>query len=162
MTDCYRIFSQTPDAAIDPAAIVRTATRFFEAEIEVLSLRDLRREEPPAEGSELVLRLESARRKLSGNFRVQTRLATAADYDAAREAEIRGSAGGMGLLAARCPTIWQVTPEGESSPGAILNLCALLAAVALGPTLPPDGSTLYGVRGAMERLEALTGRSLSR
>ena len=162
MTDCYRIFSQTPDAAIDPAAIVRTATRFFEAEIEVLSLRDLRKEEPPVEGSELFLRLDSARRKLSGSFRIHTRLATAVDYDAAREAEIRGSAGGMGLLAARCPTIWQVTPEGEVSPGALLNLCGILAAVALGPTLPPDGSTLYGVRGAMERLEALTGRSLLR
>jgi hypothetical protein len=162
MTDCYRIFSQTPDAAIDPAAIVRTATRFFEADIEVLSLRDLRNEDPPSEGSELTLRLDSARRKLSGSFRVHTRLAMAADYDAAREAEVRGSAGGMGLLAARCPTIWQVNPEGEVSPGAILNLCAVLAAVALGPTLPPDGSTLYGVRGAMERLEALTGRSLSR
>ena len=158
----YRIFAQAPGALIDPAAIVRSATRFFEADVNVESYRSLGADDPPADGGELVLRLESARRNLAGTFRVRTRLSQAADYEDARQAEERGRAGGMGLLAARCPSIWEVTPVGEPSPGAALNLCAVLAAVALGPTLPPDCSTLYGVRGAMERLEALTGASLSR
>jgi len=180
----YRIFSQTPEAALDPAAIVRTATRFFEAEIDVQSLQDPAvpstlpdfgrspvsssgselgaSGEPSAFGAELVVTLESARRKLRGAFRIRARAATAADYDAAREAEIRGRAGGMGLLAARCPSVWEVTPEGIVTEGAILNLCAILASVALGPALPPDESTLFGVRGAMERLEAITGATLSR
>jgi hypothetical protein len=68
----------------------------------------------------------------------------------------------MSLLASRCPSVWEVHPEAGASEAACLNLCAILAAVALGPTLPPDASTLFGVRGAMQRLEALTGSSLMR
>ena len=45
---------------------------------------------------------------------------------------------------------------------ALLNLCAILASVALGPVLTPDESALFGVRGAMERVEAVVGRSLRR
>jgi hypothetical protein len=158
----YRIFSQTKDAGIDPAAIVRAATRFFEADVDIQSAHDLRLEAEPSDGTELVLELTSKRRNLSARFRVRSRLALAEDYEAAREAELRGRAGGMGLLAARCPSVWEVHPFPGSSDAACLNLCAILAAVALGPTLPPDGSTLYGVRGAMERLESITGSSLSR
>jgi glycine/D-amino acid oxidase-like deaminating enzyme len=93
---------------------------------------------------------------------VRSRAATPDDHRAARDAEERGRAGGMGLLAARCQSVWEVTPEGDESEAATLNLCAIAAAVALGPTLPPDASTLFGVRGAMERLERLTGASLLR
>jgi hypothetical protein len=56
-------------------------------------------------------------------------------------------------LAARCPAVWIVTPEAEVQGSAELQLSALLASVALGPVLPDDESTLYGVRGAMERAE---------
>jgi hypothetical protein len=153
MSSTFRIFAQAKEAVLDPAAIVRTATRFFEAEVEIESF------EAP---SLLVVRLTSARRALAGTFRIEARCATAEDYDAARAAEERGRAGGMGLLAARCPSIWEIATQGDLSEASMLNLCAVLAAVALGPTLPPDESTLYGVRGAMERLEALTGRSLAR
>ena len=158
----YRIFSQAPEGAVDPAALVRAATRFFEAELDVLALRDRRSEEPPVEGQELRVRLESKRRGFRAEFVIRSRAATADDHQAARDAEERGRAGGMGLLAARCPSLWAVTPEGDESEAATLNLCAIAAAVALGPTLPPDESTLFGVRGAMERLERLTGASLHR
>src|SRR5688572_1513544 len=57
----YRIFSQAPEGAVDPAALVRAATRFFEADLDVLALRDRRSEEPPVEGQELRVRLESKR-----------------------------------------------------------------------------------------------------
>lgn len=158
----YRVFAQAPEAALDPAALVRAATRFFEADLEVLALRDRRADEPPVEGQELRVRLESKRRGFSAAFVIRSRPATADDHQAAREAEERGRAGGMGLLAARCPSLWEITPEDDSNEAAVLNLCAIAATVALGPTLPPDGSTLFGVRGAMERLERLTGASLLR
>ena len=49
----------------------------------------------------------------------------------------------------------RVTIEGvgEESPleAARLTLAGICASVALGPVLPPDGSTLFGVRGAIER-----------
>jgi hypothetical protein len=59
----------------------------------------------------------------------------------------------MALLAARCSVLWIVTPEGTPTGSAELQLSALLASVALGPVMPSDESTLYGVRGAMERAE---------
>jgi len=59
----------------------------------------------------------------------------------------------MSLLAARCPAIWDIEPEAEVTDTAELQLSALLASVALGPVMPSDQSTLYGVRGAMERAE---------
>ena len=37
----YRIFAQAPEAALDPAAIVRAATRFFEADIDLQRAHDL-------------------------------------------------------------------------------------------------------------------------
>ncbi len=158
----YRVFAQAPDAVVDPAALVRAATRFFEADLEVLELRDRRSEEPPVEGQALRVRLESKRRACRAAFLIQSRPASADDYREARDAEERGRAGGMGLLAARCPSVWEVTPVDDDVEAATLNLCAIAATVALGPTLPPDGSTLFGVRGAMERLERLTGASLLR
>ena len=158
----YRVFAQTAEPAVDPAALVRSATRFFEADLEVLELRDRRSDQPPVQGDELRVRLESKRRGFRGDFVIRSRPATADDHQAARDAEERGRAGGMGLLAARCPSLWEITPEGDESQAATLNLCAIAATVALGPTLPPDGSTLFGVRGAMERLERLTGPSLMR
>src|SRR5216683_3152752 len=42
-----------------------------------------------------------------------------------------------------------------SSEAAYLTLAAVCASVALGPVLPPDHSTLFGVRGALERRDKL-------
>ena len=85
---------------------------------------------------------------------LSARPATPLDLERARAAEERGRAGGMSDLAARCPTVWVVTFEGEPPPALGLEFCALLASVALGPILPEDGSTLLGVRSARTRAEA--------
>ncbi len=94
-----------------------------------------------------------------GTFRIEARERTAEDLFAAEAAEARGRAGGMSLLAARCPVIWSIFPENDGTGSAELQLSALLASVALGPVLPTDESTLYGVRGAMERAEAAAAKS---
>jgi hypothetical protein len=158
-----RLFAQTP--RLDLAALVRSTQQFFEASVEVLEQRGLVADAPGEHTSEPFarLRISSARRQYSGVFRVRCRSALVADWQAAQSAEIRGRATGMGALAQRCSAIWEIEAEPETtSEAALLNLCAVLAAVALGPVLPEDESTLFGVRGAMERLEALTGRSLAR
>ena len=49
--------------------------------------------------------------------------------------------------------IWRIEPEGEAPAAITLELAGLLASVALGPVLPPDDSTLFGVRGARERAQ---------
>ncbi|HYP86699.1 MAG TPA: hypothetical protein VEQ59_01060 [Polyangiaceae bacterium] len=143
MPESTRVFSQQPDLLAALPKLLQHARRFFAAELNVLS-------DQPS----LRLRLESARYPGSGTFSIEARPATADDVFAAEAAEARGRAGGMSLLAARCPVVWVVAAESDVTGTAELQLTALLASVALGPVLPADGSTLYGVRGAMERAES--------
>jgi hypothetical protein len=146
-----RVFSQQPDLVAALPQLLAHARRFFAAELEVLSASPAER--PVLAEGFVSLRLESARYPGSGSFRIESRPTTDADRSAAEAAEVRGKAGGMAGLAARCAAVWVVSPDGEPSGSAELQLSALLASVALGPVMPADESTLYGVRGAMERAE---------
>jgi hypothetical protein len=146
-----RVFSQQLDLVAALPQLLAHARRFFAAELNVLASSPPER--PERLPAEVTLRLESARYPGSGTFRIVSQQPTAADHADAEAAETRGRAGGMAQLAARCQALWVVTAEGEISGSAELQLSALLASVALGPVLPADGSTLYGVRGAMERAE---------
>ena len=146
-----RVFSQQPDLVAALPQLLAHARRFFAAEVDVLSSSAPDR--PDLANAHVLLRLESARYPGQGTFRIESRPPTDADRASAEVAEVRGRAGGMAQLAARCGSLWVVTAEGEISGSADLQLSALLASVALGPVLPEDESTLYGVRGAMERAE---------
>jgi len=152
-----RVFSQEPDLIGALPKLMAHARRFFAAELEVLAAS-------PAERPELMqafvnLHFESGRYPGSGTFRIESRPTVADDRFAAEAAEARGLAGGMASLAERCPVLWVITPEGETSGTAELQLSALLASVALGPVMPGDESTLYGVRGAMERAEKASSKA---
>jgi len=76
-----------------------------------------------------------------------------------RAAALAGAAaiGGAGFdaLVARARRVWQVRrePEEGSDARAPLLLSAVLASVFLGPIVPPGGGTIFGVKGARERLE---------
>lgn len=159
----FRVFTQTLGGSIDPALLVRTATRHFEASLEILNADQ---PDDPAAGCAWVrLRLQSARLGYARNFRLERRAATEQDWSAAVRAETNGRSAGMSTLAARCAHLWVIYPEGEpegDAEAALLNLCGVLASAALGPVLPPDESALFGVRGSMERVEAKRGRSLLR
>ena len=149
----YRVFAQRTEPRVDLAALVQNARKYFEARVEVLA----------EEGARATLRLESAKYGYVQELAVHARMRTAADVEDARAAEVRGRAGGMAALAERCGVVWEVHPVGDATELSVLTLCALLAATGLGPVLPPDGSTLFGVRGSRERVEALGGgRTLSR
>jgi hypothetical protein len=150
-----RIFSQQSDLVATLPKILAHARRFFAAEVEVLSASAPARPEP--ELADVTLRFAAARYPGAGIFRIASRVTNDDDRFAAEAAEARGRAGGMSQLAARCPVVWTLTSQGEISGSAELQLSALLASVALGPVLPEDESTLYGVRGAMERAEKAAG-----
>src|SRR5262249_39746524 len=79
------------------------------------------------------------------------------DVQDAKGAEARGRAAGMSALAERCAQVWEIGAAEGSAPSeaAYLAMSGICASVALGPVLPPDRSTLFGVRGAMERLALL-------
>ena len=147
-----RVFSQQPDLVAVLPQLLQHARRFFAASVNVLEASPPERPEPLH--AFVRLHLESARYPAQGEFRIESRPTTGDDRFAAEAAEARGKAGGMALLAARCAAVWTLLPQGETSGSAELQLSALLASVALGPVLPADESTLYGVRGAMERAEA--------
>jgi hypothetical protein len=146
-----RIFAQRTQLALDLPELLRATRNYFEAVLEVESRTD----DAPDGRDYVEVVLRSEEHGYEGRLAIHTRWASEHDRADAREAELRGQAAGMAGLAARCPTVWDVEPVGEDSELARLNLCAILAAVALGPVLPDDGSTLYGVRGAMERVEKL-------
>jgi hypothetical protein len=64
---------------------------------------------------------------------------------------------GMDVLVARAKRIWQVAQDRQQGDDihAPLRVAAILAAVLLAPIVPPAGQTIYGVKGARERLERL-------
>jgi hypothetical protein len=146
-----RVFSQQTDLVAALPKLLAHARRFFAAEIDVLA--GSAPDRPDVTSAQVRLRFDAHRYPCSGTFRLESRATTADDRFAAEAAEARGQAGGMASLAARCPVIWELAPESDATGTAELQLSALLASVALGPVLPEDGSTLYGVRGAMERAE---------
>lgn len=157
----YVVFAQAPDGRLDLARLVQNAGRFFNASLDILDEQGFDPAGPPSESTTVTLALRSELHDTSGVFRVTTRRQTRDDVLEAQAAETRGSAAGMAGLAARCGFVWLVEPQGEVSDKSVLHLCGLLASVALGPVMPPDRATLYGVRGAMERVAAIASRAPS-
>jgi hypothetical protein len=145
-----RVFTQREELALDLPELLRATRRYFDASLEVQS-----RSQSATSGEVVQVLLRSEKHGYEGVLTIRSRQTTTEDLVAARDAEQRGRAAGMSSLAERCPTIWEVESVGVDSDLARLNLCGILASVALGPVLPDDGATLYGVRGAMERVEKL-------
>jgi hypothetical protein len=137
----YVVFSQSNEQRWPLVALLQNARRFFDISVDVLEEHDG------------VLRVAVGRNGAHAHFRLTIEAASPALYERARTAETAGRAAGMATLAARCPTIWRIEPEGEAPAALTLKLAGLLASVALGPVLPPDDSTLFGVRGAQERAQ---------
>lgn len=145
------MFAQRAELTIDLPELLRATRRYFSATLNVLS-----QEEPTlATGGRVAVELRSTEHGYEGRFSIHARRTSEHDLADARDAEQRGQAAGMAALAERCPTIWELEPLAEDSELARLNLCGILASVALGPVLPDDAATLYGVRGSMERVERL-------
>jgi hypothetical protein len=94
------------------------------------------------------VRLEVVSPDATAAFVVWIRPSTPEDVDAALVAEQRGNAAGMGALAARCKALWVVETQAGSPEWLLWECCAVLAFAALGPILPDDHSTLFGVRSA--------------
>lgn len=147
----YAVFSQEDAEAPPFEKLAANASRFFSATLE---LRE-------ANEASISVHLVVSRPHLAGDFRIASRVTTEDDRERARTAESRGRAGGMALLAEKCRHLWTLETTGDdpASEAAHLTLAAICASVALGPVLPPDGATLYGVRGAIERRDKALARA---
>ena len=146
----HLVFSQDPKRLPDVERLAAQAAKFFGSKLELVERT----------GSLLRVKLASSRPPFADELTIEARDVTREDLSNARDAEARGRAAGMGALAERCKVIWEVraASDPEPTPVALLTLCAVCASVALGPILPPDHSTLFGVRGAIERRDLLLGR----
>jgi hypothetical protein len=143
----YLVFSQEPNALPDAERLAGHAARFFGTKLERLEAGD----------RWVRVRLSSVRPSFDSALTIRVRDVTRADLSDAKEAEARGQAAGMSALAEKCSRVWEIGPAEGSEPGeaACIALSGICASVALGPVLPADHSTLFGVRGAMERLALL-------
>ncbi len=157
----YRVFAQRAEPRVDLAALMRAVQTHFRSILEL----DVVSESSAAGGMvhtvEVAVRLPTGH---SGTRSLLARRGSALDQDDAETAERIGQAAGMAALAARCPVVIEVTAPAKDAapvvgqddePALTLRLCAALAATHLGPILPPNEQTLFGVRGANERAEAL-------
>ncbi|MCA9632591.1 MAG: hypothetical protein KC766_33290 [Myxococcales bacterium] len=150
------VFSQVP---LEPASLLRAANQVSRSLPAPLDLDVAGFEETAALGAPTGHpRLISARLSVDVSHRDATArygLDQHANDDLnrglAREAEKRGNAHGMAQLAERCPWVWRVASDGPLESPLTWLLCATLAACGLGPVLPPDQATLFGVRGARIR-----------
>ncbi len=144
----YLVFSQQSLTSLTAASFVPNARRFFGASFEIRERRD------EAGRAEVVLVVSGANGTPGVPVHARVRPAGGGDYEAAERAEVAGKAGGMARLARRCPFVWELE-RGAGGEAETLRLCAILASVLLGPVMPPEGDTLFGVKGARERAERL-------
>ncbi|HKQ70842.1 MAG TPA: hypothetical protein VJT73_15960 [Polyangiaceae bacterium] len=153
----YLVFSQDSADAPHVDRLAAHAARFFDAKIELVARATPTYPETPAR---VRVRLTCTRPPFARELSLTVRVATRGDLADARDAEARGRAAGMGALAERCPRVWEIADDGGgegSAEQALLTMSAICASVALGPVLPPDHGTLFGVRGAIERRERAPG-----
>jgi hypothetical protein len=92
-----------------------------------------------------------------GDFDVVVRISGPPDVAAAERVERGAPTGGLADLALRCKTVWEIEARGEPPEWLQFEFAGVLASIALGPILTPDGSSLLGVRGARERAYRLRG-----
>ncbi len=160
MTAAYRVFSQS---ALDPASLIRGAQglgRGLRPPLELavqgahpsLALPDPQVFLGVGMEAPFVL-LQATRGEDAASYRLLERLPTEEDWAAARRAEAASQAHGMADLARRCTKLWELHPLPPVSADLRLTLllCAVAASVALGPVLPEDEASLFGVRGARLR-----------
>jgi hypothetical protein len=140
--EVYLVFSQGDDTRPDGATWDAQARRFFGARLTVrVGVSD--------GGARIAVTPEGAPQS---ERNVRARRATEADYALACDAEVRMSGGGLGLLARRCPIVWEVEREADSDPDA-LRVAAVLASVLLGPIVDARGPEIFGVKTARQKLE---------
>jgi hypothetical protein len=140
----FVVFTQREELRVDVVGLRASAARHFDCDLE------LEEDSPDSVRGSLARRGDGAR----ATFRIRARPRTETDLRRATCAEQAGRAAGMAALAARCPSVWVVEPLDTADAAAVHTLCAVMASTALGPVLPPDDSTLYGVRGALARADS--------
>jgi hypothetical protein len=158
----WTLCAPEPDARVDAARWAHQAETFFRARLAVV--QDKRYPSGTLPLADM-LEVDVAPRGQEATTRV---LVVTVPADRAPEAVKAAAAGakaiggaGFDVLVARTRRIWQVAAavEGEGDARAPLAVTAVLASVLLAPVVPPGGGTIFGVKGARQRLEAAGWRT---
>ncbi len=151
----YTLLAPEPSARVDVALWAHKARMFFGATLELVQPKAYPGGEAPLADA---VEIQIERKKGGATTRVRV---VTLPVEEAPEARLAGEAGaaaiggaGMDVLVQRARRVWQVSSDvaqGED-PDAPLALAAILASVLLAPIVPPGGGTIFGVKGARERL----------
>ena len=162
IAEAWTLLSPEPDARVDAARWAHQAATFFRARLAVVQEKRY-----PAGTVPLVdyLELEIGRRDDAASTRVLVLtlpIGRAPDAEKAAAAGARAIGGaGFDAILPRTRRVWQVRErlDGPGDTRAPLAAAAVLASVFLSPVVPPGGGTIFGVKGARLRLEALGWRT---
>ena len=141
----WSVLSPDPNGAIDLPRWMAAARAHLGAELSLVA--------PGDDAAPWQLGVAPAR-EVGRVTTVRLRTILVEEAPAVREAALRGceaiGGAGMDALVARARRVWQAEDDGTAAP---LVLAAVLANVLLGPVVPPREVTIFGLRGARERLD---------
>jgi hypothetical protein len=150
-SEAYSIFSPEASPRVESARWTHQARTFLEADVVLIG--DVSGTLPDI----ALIELDVASATGSAT-RVAVRtfpIALEPELLAAADRGVRAIGGaGFDALVARAQRVWQVPIAVEGDDRAPLVVAALLASVLLGPIVPPDEETIFGVKGARLRLQA--------
>jgi hypothetical protein len=155
--EAWSLLSPAPEASIDAARWAHQAETFFRAGLTLVRAKRYPAGTLPISDAALV---EIGPRADAVKARVRVITTPMERAPEAQRAAVEGAraigGAGMDALIARARRLWQVQArlEGEGDPRAPLLLAAVLASLLLAPVVPPGGGTIFGVKGARERLAA--------
>lgn len=157
--EAWSLLSPDPDGRMDAVRWAHQAERFFRARLTLLP--DKRYPSgtlPLVDAAWVQVSLSEAAR---GSRVVVVTLPLERAPEVRRAADLGVAAiggAGMDALVARARRLFQVraAPAGDSAeeadPRAPLAVAAVIASLLLAPIVPPGGGTIFGVKGARERL----------
>lgn len=150
--EAFTILSPDALARVESARFTQQARTFLDAEVVVVG--DVSGTLPDIATVELDV---AAAGQAKTRVAVRTfPISPGSELIEAAERGVRAIGGaGFDALVARAKRIWQVPVAVDGDPRAPLVVAALLASVLLGPIVPPNEETIFGVKGARTRLQAL-------
>lgn len=144
----FLVFSQAEGACFDVARWREQAARFFAAKLGFTHEKRATATPPLVDAARVVVAAERA----NGTRLVIGRPREPSDLACAEDGELRAGGGGLAELARRCGWVYVIEASGPDD-RVSLTCAAILASVALGPIVSPDGR-IFGVRTARLELEA--------
>ncbi|TKD08451.1 hypothetical protein [Polyangium fumosum] len=151
----YTLLAQEPSARVDMALWAHKARTFFGVTLEIEQPKAYPNGETPAADAAVMLVQRKGHRAASRVHVVTVPVEEAPEARLCAEAGAAAIGGaGMDVLVQRGLRVWQVSSEVAEGddPDAPLALAAILASILLAPIVPPGGGTIFGVKGARERL----------